>query len=387
MDQSTIESNSPRARAVRTLREWIQRGVLKRGETLPSEHALSQQLKVGKATVGRALHVLEEEGLLHLVSARTRVVGEPTMGNQRLVQKAVVVLWPSVNIDTRPVMGGWSEAIVKGMLNSIRDAGLHSLALNPETMTAANVEQLVRERPYAVTVPDILHGPFSKEDAAGFFLRRLAEARIPVVCYGDSASFQHCDRVTSDHEAGSYALTRLLIERGRKRICMFWDTPFSFYWSYGRRHGYERAMKEAGLEPLPVITVPPGDPQVDGEEERFKAFVRRFAGYLVEILLGNDPPDALMMASDGLVGAAAGALRLFKKRPNQDILLVGYDNYWHETPWRPFESCGPLATVDKRNYESGQEMIRLLLERLEGKLPPEPQCRVVQPELIIPDVK
>lgn len=387
MAHPVVENSSPRARAVRTLREWIQKGVLKRGETLPSEHALSLQLEVGKATVGRALHVLEEEGLLRLVSARTRVVSAPSLSNQRLVQKAVVVLWPSVNIDTRPVMGGWSEAIVKGMLNGIRDAGLHSLALNPGTMTTADVEQLIRERPCAVTVPDILHGPFSKEDAAGHFLRRLAEARIPVVCYGDSASFQHCDRVTSDHEDGSYALTRLLIERGRKRICMFWDTPFSFYWSHGRRRGYERAMKEAGLEPLPVIEVPPGDPRVDGEEARFKAFVRRFAGYLVEVLLGNDPPDALMMASDGLVGAAAGALRLFNKRPNKDILLVGYDNYWRETPWLPFESCGPVATVDKRNYECGQEMIRLLTERLEGKLPPEPQCRVVKPELLVADAR
>ena len=48
---------------------------------------------------------------------------------------------------------------------------------------------------------------------------------------------------------------------------------------------------------------------------------------------------------------------------------------------------GPVATVDKRNHECGRQMIRLLLERIEGRLPPEPQCRVVEPELIVTDAK
>ena len=41
------------------------------------------------------------------------------------------------------------------------------------------------------------------------------------------------------------------------------------------------------------------------------------------------------------------------------------------------------ATVDKQNFEPGMEMVRLMRERIEGKLPPEPQTRVMPPQLVI----
>ena len=134
MAQRSVQSNSPRARTLRALREWIRHGVLKHGETIPTERALSRKLKVGRATVSRALQVLQDEGLLRQVTPRTRMVSEPNASGRRLVRRAVVVLWSSINLDTQPVMGGWSETIVKGLLSGIRDAGLHALALNPDTV-------------------------------------------------------------------------------------------------------------------------------------------------------------------------------------------------------------------------------------------------------------
>jgi len=91
----------------------------------------------------------------------------------------------------------------------------------------------------------------------------------------------------------------------------------------------------------------------------------------------------VMLASDGEVPPAAAACRLLGKRPREDVYLVGYDNYWSGTPWRPFEACGPQATVDKLNYQCGQEMVRLLMERVQGRLPGAKQCRVIEPKLVV----
>ena len=78
------------------------------------------------------------------------------------------------------------------------------------------------------------------------------------------------------------------------------------------------------------------------------------------------------------------ALRLLKRQPNRDVWLAGYDNFWRETEDNRIQthSIAPCATVDKRNQQCGAEMMRLLRQRIEGKLPPEPQLRQVEPQLV-----
>lgn len=69
--------------------------------------------------------------------------------------------------------------------------------------------------------------------------------------------------------------------------------------------------------------------------------------------------------------------------PNGDVDIVGYDNYWAECEERAVESAFPLATVDKCNPELGGELVHLLMERIEGQLPDEAQCRMVTPRLVV----
>lgn len=56
------------------LRARIRNGVLKPGEMLPSEAAISAEFGVARGTARQALAVLEEEGLVSIVSGRGRVV-------------------------------------------------------------------------------------------------------------------------------------------------------------------------------------------------------------------------------------------------------------------------------------------------------------------------
>ena len=378
-----VENGAPRARALKELRRWIAEGILPRGAPLPSENALAVKLGVGRATVGRALSVLGKEGLLVQHSGRTRLVASvpPTRG--ALVHKTVAVLTTLEEKDLKHMPSGWSAAITEGIIQAIREAGLHALALHPGQVTAQEIEQLVAERPFGVAIPEILQGPLTEPSVSQAVLDKLRASGVPFVAYGDLPVLADCDRVTSNHEAGAYALTRWLLSAGRQRILMLWDTPMSLYWCGGRRAGYERALREAGMTPLPVVEMIPFQALAPNDEQRFEAWRRYMAGYLAEHLNGPEPVDAVMLASDGEVPPAAAACRLLGKRPCQDVYLVGYDNYWSGTPWRPFEACVPQATVDKLNYQCGQEMVRLLMERAQGRLPKAPQRRVVEPRFVV----
>jgi len=156
------------------------------------------------------------------------------------------------------------------------------------------------------------------------------------------------------------------------------------YWLGPRRAGYERAMLEAGLEPLPPVAAP-GSPYGVDDREGFDRTVRHFLGYLAPLLVGPARPDALLLDTDGHVPPFASACRLMGLEPQKDVWLVGYDNYWREDPIRRFEPTAPLATVDKRLYEVGREMTNLLVERVRGtgvSAGAPPHLRSVPPETL-----
>ncbi|TMK59830.1 MAG: LacI family transcriptional regulator [Actinobacteria bacterium] len=73
--------------------------------------------------------------------------------------------------------------------------------------------------------------------------------RLPTVWIG-GLQFDHpgVDSVRSDDEAGAYAGTRHLVERGHRRIAMI-DGPVGS--GTARRDGYRRALAEAGVAAVP----------------------------------------------------------------------------------------------------------------------------------------
>ncbi len=64
-------------------------------------------------------------------------------------------------------------------------------------------------------------------------------------------------------------------------------------------------------------------------------------------------------------------------------MVVGYDNYYSDSPERAFEPCPPAATIDKCNQRIGADLVDLLLERLDAPADAQPVRRLVEPELIV----
>lgn len=77
----------------------------------------------------------------------------------------------------------------------------------------------------------------------------LKDSRVPVVLIGDKDGSTPC--VVPDDESGGYVATRHLLGLGHQRIVYYVNDAIRGHYSVAeRRAGYERAMREAGLDDL-----------------------------------------------------------------------------------------------------------------------------------------
>lgn len=377
-----LPREAPRVAALRRVRSWIEDGTFAPGQPLPSERALSEQLGVARLTVSQALQTLAHEGWIRSNGGKLRIVtGKPDVTQKAtrkpsLLEHSIAIL-TGYSEAPQHKQSGWLEYITAGATTAIRDAGWHGLLLHPARIGGAEISRLLGDPPAGIIVTDL---PVESEPLRKV-LFSLRELGVRVVVYGDWPAYVDFDRVTSDHEAGAYAVTRHLLSLGRERILQTASAPATGYWYAPRRAGYERAMCEAGLEPLPLLTLPSFPV---GDETAFRGGVRTLGGYLIEHLNAPAPIDAIMAPTDADIFGLAAACRLFHCEPGRDVLLSGYDNYWAEWPARAFEPCVPTASVDKDNRRIGEEMVGLLLERLENRLPEGGQKRIISPQLVLP---
>ena len=378
-------AEAPRIRVARSLRQWIGQGLIGRGETLPSARVLSTKLLVDRRTIGLALDELKREGLLRSASNGGRaLVVSGAMAQaapaSAVLRNAVVVLNGVEGVLSGHRRTGWAEFIARGALQAITDAGLHAMSLHPFHATPEEIGNILAGRPYGIIVPEISKAFRDVQK----YLESFGPS-IRMVVYGDWPKSQAYDRVVSDHEAGSYELTRWLLAQGRRRIVTVWSDKSEGYWLARRRAGYERAMREAGLEPLPPCGMPPFPEQGYSSPEAFTDIQRHVAGYLLEVLNTRTPADALMLSTDGHYFATAAACRMLGKEPGRDVLITGYDNYWQDSPELaalPEPPIAPAATVDKQNMLIGRELVALLRQRVAGELPDEPQVRFIEPKIV-----
>ena len=264
-----------------------------------------------------------------------------------------------------------------GAIRAVRDAGYHVLELDAGRLVQLGAGVLVRESPLGVLVSRI-----AGESVIGVeLIGALKAVGLTVVAYGDNEGLAEFDRVTSDHAGGAYELTKWLIARGRRRIVRVWPSAdVTAGWLAARDEGHARAMREAGLEPVAPIRF--SVREADGARHVFEEDNRVMAGFLLEHARADPPLDAAMVVSDRVIFNVAAACRLMKMEPGRDVSIVGYDNYWESCAERAWEPHTPAATVDKRNRDLGAEMVQLMFARSEGRLPPAPQLRLLEPRVI-----
>lgn len=150
--------------------------------------------------------------------------------------------------------------------------------------------------------------------------------------------------VVVENSAGAErAVTHLISAHGHRRIAAA-ALDERLYTFRMRIDGYSRAMRQAGLEPLPVIACP--------TLEQTSANVR-------EALLGPDAPTAIFTANGLTTRYVFKALRDLGIRIPKELALVAFDDFELAELLEP-----QLSVIRQPALELGSTAARLLFERM-----------------------
>jgi LacI family transcriptional regulator len=137
-------------------------------------------------------------------------------------------------------------------------------------------------------------------------------AEVPVVLVHCEDADGRYPSIIPDEEHGGYTATRRLIDGGHRRIGLInLDAPYP---STGRRNGYERALRDAGIEVDPTL-IASGSADAGAGLELTRRMLRV-----------SDPPTALFCGTDRMAMGAFDAIREAGLRIPEDVAVVGYDD-------------------------------------------------------------
>jgi len=164
--------------------------------------------------------------------------------------------------------------------------------------------------------------------------------------------------IGSNHRAASRTATEHLIRLGHTSIGTV-TGPFRRHVVRSRLHGYEDALRAAGIEPGEDLTV-----ESDWTPGGAAAATR--------LLLQRDPAmTAIFVHSDTMAIGVLSALSGAGRRVPHDVAVVGCDDM-------PFAAylIPPLTSLRVPFAETGEQAVGLLLRSIAGEPPPEEPVRL-----------
>lgn len=239
-------------------------------------------------------------------------------------------------IATTPFAG----AMIKGAQDAAWEARKLLLVFNTGAhadMEQAAIEHMVDREVEAIVYAAMWHRAVE--------LPRLA-SHVPVVlldCYSEDRSLPS---VVPDEVQGGYDATRVLANRGHKRIAFInIDLSISIPAPTGRLAGYRAALADTGLE-FDSSLVLTGNAQADG-------------GYAatLKLMALPDPPTAIFCGNDRMAMGCYMALKELELSIPSDVAVVGFDNQSIIAKYlRP-----TLSTMALPHYAMGRWVVEYVL--------------------------
>ncbi|MGY5766501.1 LacI family DNA-binding transcriptional regulator [Brachybacterium sp. DNPG3] len=202
----------------------------------------------------------------------------------------------------------------------------------------AAIETMLSHQVRGILYTAMYHRELEVPDAA-------LEART--VCLNARDLSGRVPSVVPDEERGGYEATRLLLEAGHTRIGMiniFIGETLPA--ARDRRRGYERALREAGIEPDPELVRAGSGLPADGDRGTR------------ELLALDDPATAIFCGNDRTALGAYQALQASGRQIPEDISVVGFDD---QDVLRDFFHP-PLTTMQLPFHAMGERAADLLLD-------------------------
>jgi LacI family transcriptional regulator len=234
------------------------------------------------------------------------------------------------------------DAILQGVVQGLRDT--HYFPVFADGQWDPHIEQeavlaLVQRQIDGLIV---LGGFLPGEQLAQF------ATRFPVVVVARCLPEMEESCLYIDNVQAAYLATKYLIDLGHRRIAHI-SGRADHRDAVERKQGYIQALQDAGIEPLPELTV----------EGNF----RRQSGVLaLEMLLARGTAFSAIFAANDQI-AYGTRLALYRRgiRVPEDVSLVGFDDEPAAAYMIP-----PLTTIRQPAVELGLEAARVILARLNG---------------------
>lgn len=196
----------------------------------------------------------------------------------------------------------------------------------------------------------VLVGPHDRETFA-----RVQALGKPVVRQGWLEPLEQADHVGgTDHEAGS-AVANYLLAFGHRRIVYVHGTP-GYRGRVERFYGVREVLEKQD--------------DVEFREMKFDADMR-FTEHLRAAHAAGFRPTAFFCAHDGLALTVMSELMRLGYRIPEDVSVVGFGDYSAATQISP-----QLTTVKVFGQQMGATCVRLLDDRIQGRIPPDVPVRM-----------
>lgn len=374
---------SPRERIVRWIADAIASGKLKPGDAVPSVRELAATLGMAVNTAAAGLLEAERRRIIERRGPGAHKRFVPVAASAAPLASATVCVLGALGSFADGITAPrWSDSyLALELVPRLSAARKHVTILNGDVLAEPDLDALFRAPPAGMVVT----GAINEQPAAIAALSRCRKAGLPVVVYGNAPELRSFDRAYVDHRAGEREITEWLLARGCRRIVPLFPSEPSKFWERERIEGYAEAMRAAGLEPAPCMAMGDEELKRDSVGRRRFRFFKALAVDAIIQLRRKGGVDALLCISDEWALVAIAAIRDLGLEPNRDILVAGYDNYTRGGQFEGFEAGRPIVTMDKRSDRTAADLAALLVARMDGALPPEPQVRTHRQELVVGD--
>lgn len=194
------------------------------------------------------------------------------------------------------------------------------------------------------------------------FIPELKKSGIPYVLVDNQTVPSSGTSILVDNYSGGYEAVRHLLALGHKDILHI-SGPDTYLSSRERKRGYVEAMRESGLNPLPVYT---GQFSVD-------------SGYkcILEAFEQSIRPTAVFAADDMTAYGVIQGLRELGLSVPGNVSVVGFDDHPLSTELNPH-----LTTVHQPAEELGKRAVEELLKEMGGTARRSSVIKV-KPQLVV----
>jgi DNA-binding LacI/PurR family transcriptional regulator len=343
----------------RSLLILIRQRNLAAGGLFPSENELALEFGVTRLTIRRAIDRLAQQGVLYRERGRGTFVTDPTAAMLQSTVGTLTIAMPSMTsvIHLQTLAGVEQEARMQGyqlvVTHSDGDARL-------EAQQIASVE--------ATGAAGLLLWPLGgATDRAA--LARLRAANVPCVLLDRYLEDVDADYVVVDDFTGAYQATTHLAGFGHRRIALVLYEDVDVSAVRLRRDGYRQALVDHGLafDDALVVRHPilPDPTHLD-----------LMTAIAQQLRHQPDPATAVFCVNDHLAQALLITLQRQAVEVPQQFSIVGFDGLEY------MPTHQRLTTIRRATNEMGRAAVRLLLDRLNGRIDGSPQHIVLPTELV-----